>query len=125
MIFFSVAAGLSASAESVKRPSLRRTASREKGRLHRSSSRRNKENGAKCRANDSSKSRSLETVKMKRVSLEQPSEKILKNSEEVLNEEDSKECLVETQTDKAVGPQDCTEMDVQTIHVTLTYKPRI
>lgn len=24
-----------------------------------------------------------------------------------------------------VTPQDCTEMDVQTFHVTLTYKPRI
>ncbi|XP_012230307.1 unconventional myosin-IXa-like isoform X2 [Linepithema humile] len=42
-----IAAGLSASADSVKRPSLRRTSSREKQRLHRSSSRRNKENGVK------------------------------------------------------------------------------
>ncbi|XP_043267256.1 uncharacterized protein RhoGAP71E isoform X3 [Venturia canescens] len=120
-----IAAGLSASAESVKRPSLRRTASREKSRLHRSSSRRNKENGAKCRASDTSKTRSLETVKIKRVSLEQPGEKIMKNSKEVLNEEDRKDCTVDTQTDLTIGPQDCTEMDVQTIHVTLTYKPRI
>lgn len=119
------AAGLSASAESVKRPSLRRTASRDKGRLHRSSSRRNKENGVKCRTGDGCKSRSVETVKIKRVSLEQPVEKLPKNSEEVLNEEDSKECLDNPHADVSVGPLDCTEMDVQTFHVTLTYKPRI
>ncbi|XP_015124597.1 uncharacterized protein LOC107046490 [Diachasma alloeum] len=112
-----IATGLSASAESVKRPSLRRTASREKSRLHRSSSRRNKENGAKCRS-DSGKSRSLEAMKMKRVSLDLPAEKILKNSEELPNE-------VDKTAEMPIGPQDCTEMDVQTFHVTLTYKPRI
>ena len=122
----SPAAGLSVSAESVKRPSLRRTSSREKGRLNRSSSRRNKENGAKCRSADACKSRSLETVKIKRVSLEQPAEKILKTSKEVLNEETNKECcMTDSHLEVPIGPQDCTEMDIQTFHVTLTYKPRI
>ncbi|KAK0084715.1 hypothetical protein PV325_006524 [Microctonus aethiopoides] len=123
-----IATGLSASAESIKRPSLRRTASREKSRLHRSSSRRNKENGTKSRTSiDACKSRSMETMKMKRVSIEQPIEKIMKNtSEELLNNEvHPKECNKEKSTDLSVGPQDCTEMDVQTFHVTLTYKPRI
>lgn len=55
---------------------------------------------------------------MKRVSLDQPAEKILKNSEELLND-------VDKTADMPIGPQDCTEMDVQTFHVTLTYKPRI
>lgn len=64
---------------------------------------------------------------MKRVSIEQPIEKIMKNtSEELLNNEvHPKECNKEKSTDLSVGPQDCTEMDVQTFHVTLTYKPRI
>ncbi|XP_046431426.1 unconventional myosin-IXa isoform X2 [Neodiprion pinetum] len=119
-----IAAGLSVSAESVKRPSLRRTSSREKSRLHRSSSRRNKENGAKVRAAEASKSRSTEVTKSKivRVSLEQPAEKMLKNNEETLNDKDG---TVAQRNDSPIGPQDCTEMDVQTFHVTLTYKPRI
>ncbi|XP_039312657.1 uncharacterized protein LOC105194155 isoform X4 [Solenopsis invicta] len=69
-----IATGLSASAESVKRPSLRRTSSREKQRWHRNSSRRNKENGTKgagrsataaaaAAVTEASKSRSLEAIK--------------------------------------------------------------
>lgn len=112
---------MSASAESVKRPSLRRTASREKTRLHRSSSRRNKENGAKCRSSvDTGKSRSLEAMKMKRVSIEQPADKIIiQNTDQLLNDD------VEKSSDVTKSQQDCTDIDVQTFHVTLTYKPRI
>ncbi|XP_014229523.1 uncharacterized protein LOC106654251 isoform X2 [Trichogramma pretiosum] len=121
-----IASGLSASAESVKRQSVRRNSSREKSRLQRSSSRRNKENGAKSTRNssDSAKSRSLETVKanksVSRVSVQdhQPAEKIHKNEAEASPEQ------LNQQTNN-IGPQDCTEMDVQTFHVTLTYKPRI
>lgn len=122
------ATGLSVSAESVKRPSIRRNSSREKARIHRTSSKRNKENGTKIQRNtsDASKSRSLETVKSKtvRVSIDQPAEKILKNSEEVLTEPGKDHMNLQT-ADISIGPQDCTEMDVQTFHVTLTYKPRI
>lgn len=125
MYTYVIATGLSASAESIKRPSLRRNSSREKSRLHRSSSRRNKENGTKARGtSESSKSRSLETVKAKgsRVTIDQqPAEKIIKNSDEVIAESNNT-----GKSDVAtIGPQDCTEMDVQTFHVTLTYKPRI
>ncbi|XP_020279832.1 uncharacterized protein LOC109852767 [Pseudomyrmex gracilis] len=73
-----IATGLSTSAESIKRPSVRRTSSKEKQHLHRNSSRRNKKN---------------DTIKAGR--------------------------------DGVIGPQDCTEVDVKTFHVTLTYKPRI
>nr|CAD7264180.1 unnamed protein product [Timema shepardi] len=92
-----IGAGLSASAESLKRPSIvRRSSSRDKSRhhAHRSSSRRkNKENGAK-----------------------QPDRRV-------------SPCVAAPRPD-LLGPgtvtqQDCTEMDVQTFHVTLTYKPRI
>ncbi|XP_032453869.1 uncharacterized protein LOC100118685 isoform X4 [Nasonia vitripennis] len=125
-----IATGLSASAESVKRPSIRRNSSREKSRLHRSSSRRNKENGAKSRgASESSKSRSLETVKAKgaRVTIDQqPAEKMIKNSDELSQlAEQNNTGNAHQQSDIAIGPQDCTEMDIQTFHVTLTYKPRI
>ncbi|KAG8035449.1 hypothetical protein G9C98_006895 [Cotesia typhae] len=120
--------GLSASAESVKRPSLRRTASREKSRLHRSSSRRHKENGTKNRGSiDPCKSRSMETMKMKRASQE-PAEKIPKNkSDELLNDESpySREFINDQTADISIGPQDCTEKDEHRFHVTLTYKPRI
>ncbi|XP_012280051.1 uncharacterized protein LOC105699537 isoform X2 [Orussus abietinus] len=125
-----IASGLSASAESVKRPSLRRTSSREKSRLHRSSSRRNKENGAKGRSSETSKSRSLETVKVKtvRVSVDQqPAEIILKNTEEEPSQRESKECVA-VQNDDLVAQDNAlraADMDVQTFHVTLTYKPRI
>ncbi|XP_014471661.1 PREDICTED: uncharacterized protein LOC106742857 isoform X2 [Dinoponera quadriceps] len=122
-----IAAGLSASAESVKRPSLRRTSSREKQRLHRSSSRRNKENGAKARTAEAAcKSRSLETMKTKIVRVvEQPAEKkILDNSREIIEERKEHACTTHG-GDGTIGPQDCTEMDVQSFHVTLTYKPRI
>lgn len=77
---------------------------------------------------DACKSRSMETMKMKRVSLEQPAEKIPKNkSDELLNDDTlySREFITEKTADISIGPQDCTEMDVQTFHVTLTYKPRI
>ncbi|XP_058789264.1 uncharacterized protein LOC131663139 isoform X2 [Phymastichus coffea] len=117
-----IATALSASAESVKRPSLRRNSSREKSRLHRSSSRRNKENGAKSRGTESSKSRSMETVKAKgaRVMIDQqPAEKMIKNDDDEKSPQDQRAMTPQ------IGPQDCTEMDVQTFHVTLTYKPRI
>nr|CAD7445493.1 unnamed protein product [Timema bartmani] len=92
-----IGAGLSASAESLKRPSIvRRSSSRDKSRhhAHRSSSRRkNKENGAK-----------------------QPDRRV-------------SPCVAAPRPDLlgsgTVTQQDCTEMDVQTFHVTLTYKPRI
>lgn len=139
-----LATGLSASAESVKRPSLRRNSSREKQRLHRSSSRRNKENGAKgggirsAAAAAADVSRSLEaikTVKIVRVTVtadqqpqqqqqQQPAgEKMLDNSYNEIIEEQA--ARVPSRTGGDIGPQDCTEMDVKTFHVTLTYKPRI
>lgn len=120
-IFKLTATGLSASAESVKRPSLRRTASREKSRLHRSSSRRNKENGTKCRTTvDTGKSRSLEAMKIKRVSLDKSSDKIIQNTEQILHDDN-----VEITNDVVRVQQDCSDIDKQTFHVTLTYKPRI
>lgn len=144
------ATGLSASAESVKRPSLRRTSSREKQRWHRNSSRRNKENGTKgagrsatataAAMTEATKSRSLETIKTVKIvrvmtadqqqqQQQQPAvEKILDNSHnEIFEEHASKEARVPSRTsgDGVIGPQDCTEMDVKTFHVTLTYKPRI
>ncbi|XP_077279509.1 uncharacterized protein LOC143906964 [Temnothorax americanus] len=148
-----IATGLSASAESVKRPSLRRTSSREKQRWHRNSSRRNKENGTKvagrsataaaaAAVTEASKSRSLETIKTVKIvrvmaadqqqqqqQQQQPAtEKMLDNSHnEIFEEHASKETRVPSRTsgDGVIGPQDCTEMDVKTFHVTLTYKPRI
>ncbi|XP_014615031.1 uncharacterized protein LOC122525084 isoform X2 [Polistes fuscatus] len=119
--------GLSASAESVKRPSLRRTSSRDKTRMHRSSTRRNKENGAKGRSIDACKSRSMETIKTKtvRVAIDQPVEKMLKSSRDVIKEIGNEERIEVNTSDVPIGPQDCTEMDVQSFHVTLTYKPRI
>lgn len=107
---------------------MRRTSSREKAsRLHRSSSRRNKENGAKVRAVESScKSRSTElskTNKTVKVSIDQTADnKFLKNNDDISNDKDSN---IAQNNDCQIGPQDCTEMDVQTFHVTLTYKPRI
>ena len=56
---------------------------------------------------------------------QQPAEKILKNTEEVLSEQDKEHVSNLAGADVSIGPQDCTEMDVQTFHVTLTYKPRI
>ncbi|GAB1868551.1 Rho GTPase-activating protein 20 [Camponotus japonicus] len=136
-----IAAGLSASAESVKRPSLRRNSSREKQRLHRSSSRRNKENGAKggvrsATAAAADVSRSLEaikSVKIVRVTVDQQqqqqqqltAEKMLDNSYNEIIEEQTARVPSRTGGDGIIGPQDCTEMDVKTFHVTLTYKPRI
>ncbi|KAL0129312.1 hypothetical protein PUN28_004188 [Cardiocondyla obscurior] len=142
-----IATGLSASAESVKRPSLRRTSSREKQRWHRNSSRRNKENGTKgtgrsataaaaAAVTEASKSRSLEaikTVKIVRVMTadqqqQSTTEKMLDNSHnEIFEEHVNKEVRVPSRIsgDGVIGPQDCTEMDVKTFHVTLTYKPRI
>jgi len=145
-VFLNTATGLSASAESVKRPSLRRTCSREKQRWHRNSSRRNKENGTKgagrsataaaaAMVTEASKSRSLETIKnMKIVRVmaadqQQPTaEKMMDSSHnDIFEEHASKETRVPSRTsgDGVIGPQDCTEMDVKTFHVTLTYKPRI
>lgn len=122
-----IAAGLSASAESVKRSNLRRTMSKDKSCLHRSSSRRNKENGAKSRSVEGTcKSRSLETMKARivRVTTDQP-EIILNASHELVQVHGSKEHVSLCSTEDAIRPQDCTETDVQTFHVTLTYKPRI
>lgn len=140
-----IATGLSASAESVKRPSLRRTASREKQRWHRNSSRRNKENGTKgagrsataaaaAMVTEASKSRSLETIKNVKIvrvmaaDQQQPTaEKMMDSHNDIFEEHASKETRVPSRTsgDGVIGPQDCTEMDVKTFHVTLTYKPRI
>ena len=113
------------SAESIKRPSLYRTPSKEKSRLQRSSSRRNKENGTKSRSIESSKSRSMETIKVKsiKVTMDQPTEKMIKN--QVAGDKESEKQSLEQTTNTSIGPQDCTQMDVQTFHVTLTYKPRI
>ena len=116
------AAGLSASAESVKRPSVRRNSSKEKSRLQRSSSRRNKENGAKTPKHQQQQQQnaSSDTIKVKAgargasADQLQPAEKIIKN-----------EVADHQQQPDTIGPHHCTEMDVQTFHVTLTYKPRI
>lgn len=94
-------AGLSASAESVKRPSFRHSSREKSCHLLRSSHRRkNKENGAKQRAVPAN-----------------------------LLEDKEKHFLAAGADSSTVGntltEQDCTEMDVQTFHVTLTYKPRI
>ncbi|KYQ59986.1 Rho GTPase-activating protein 20 [Trachymyrmex zeteki] len=140
-----IATGLSASAESVKRPSLRRNSSREKQRWHRNSSRRNKENGTKgagrsataaaaAMVTEASKSRSLETIKNVKIvrvmaaDQQQSAEKMMDSSHnDIFEEHASKETRVPSRTsgDGVIGPQDCTEMDVKTFHVTLTYKPRI
>lgn len=138
----------------MKRPSLRRTSSREKQRWHRNSSRRNKENGTKgagrsatataavaaaavAAVTEASKSRSLETIKTVKIvrvmaadqQQQQPTtEKMLDNSHnEIFEQHASKETRVPSRIsgDGVIGPQDCTEMDVKTFHVTLTYKPRI
>lgn len=76
------------------------------------------------RAVEASKSRSSEVTKAKtvRVSMDQPVEKMLKNNDEMPND---KKPGVAQRNESPIGPQDCTEMDVQTFHVTLTYKPRI
>lgn len=84
---------------------------------------------------EASKSRSLEaikTVKIVRVMAadqQQPTtEKMLDSSHnEIFEEHASKEARVPSRAsgDGIIGPQDCTEMDVKTFHVTLTYKPRI
>lgn len=84
----------------------------------------------------SNKSRSLETIKTVKIvrvmaadQQQQPAtEKMLDNSHnEIFEEHASKETRVPSRTsgDGVIGPQDCTEMDVKTFHVTLTYKPRI
>lgn len=135
-----IATGLSASAESVKRlPSLRRNSSRDKQRLHRTSSRRNKENGAmegnsrSTAAAESCKSHSLDmikTVKIVRMTTaadkqQSAVEKMLDDSHnEIIEERAIKEARIPSRTG-GIGLQDCTEMDVKTFHVTLTYKPRI
>lgn len=139
--FSNPAAGLSASAESMKRlPSLRRNSSRDKQRLHRTSSRRNKENGA-IESNsrsavaatvESCKSHSLEmikTVKIVRMTTAADQQQLKKANDsqnEIIEERAIKEARVPSRTGgNVIGLQDCTEMDVKTFHVTLTYKPRI
>ncbi|XP_069684730.1 T-cell activation Rho GTPase-activating protein isoform X2 [Periplaneta americana] len=116
-----VGAGLSASAESVKRPSIRRSSSRsDKSRHlpHRSSSRRkNKENGAKQVSQPSG----IITQSQRNSGEERKLDEGRggKKTVVVSGGDDGKGVMV------GVTPQDCTEMDVQTFHVTLTYKPRI
>lgn len=111
------------SADSIKRSCIRKASSKEKCNLHRSSSRKNKENGVKIRTIES-KSHSLETIKLN-------SPGLLKNQQ---LDDTTKNASTTSSTEKhcnslerniSVGPQDCTEIDVQTFHVTLTYKPRI
>lgn len=104
----------------MKRPSIHRSSSRsDKSRHipHRSSSRRkNKENGSK-------QSQPVVT---------QPSG-IITQSQRSGGDDGrggGKKAVVSGRDDgrgvvTGVTPQDCTEMDVQTFHVTLTYKPRI
>lgn len=84
---------------------------------------------------EASKSRSLETIKTVKIvrvmaadQQQQPAtEKMMDNSHEIFEEHVNKETRVPSRTsgDGVIGPQDCTEMDVKTFHVTLTYKPRI
>lgn len=95
-----VVAGLSASAESVK-PSVlvRRSSSKDKDRRsNRGSGRRNKENGR---------------------------DKQQSGTSAATAESNSGAASGVTRSNNPLTEQDCTEMDVQTIHVTLTYKPRI
>jgi hypothetical protein len=126
-LFLQVNAGLSASAESVKRPSIRRSSSRtDKSRHlpHRSSSRRkNKENGAK-------QTPSLVTQPPGIITQSQRNGSDEKKSAQLEEGRGGKKAVVSGGDDgrgvvMGVTPQDCTEMDVQTFHVTLTYKPRI
>jgi hypothetical protein len=127
-ILFLVGAGLSASAESVKRPSIHRSSSRGDKSRHlpnRSSSRRkNKENGTKQIQPVVIQSSGIITQSQHNGSDEKKSSQLDegrggKKSVVVSGEDDGKGVVV------GVTPQDCTEMDVQTICVTLTYKPRI
>lgn len=83
---------------------------------------------------EASKSRSLETIKTVKIvrvmaaDQQQPAtEKMLDNSHEIFEDHANKEARIPSRTsgDGVIGPQDCTEMDVKTFHVTLTYKPRI
>lgn len=70
----------------------------------------------------------MKTKIVRVVTVEQPVEKkILDNSREIIEERPVREhvCTTSHDGDGTIGPQDCTEMDVQTFHVTLTYKPRI
>lgn len=82
-------------------------------------------------------SRSLEaikTVKIVRVTVtadqqqqqqQSAAERMLDNSYNEIIEEQAARVPLRTGADGVIGPQDCTEMDVKTFHVTLTYKPRI
>lgn len=98
----------------------------EKSRLQSSYSRRNKENGTKSRSIEYSKSRSLDTVKAKSVkkTMNEPAEKKMQNHENE-GDQESKAHSFEQTADMSLKLQNCTEKDVQTFHVTLTYKPRI
>lgn len=121
---FVAASGLSASADSIKRPSLRKSSSKEKCHLYRTSSRKNKENGVKIRTIETSKSHSLETIKLNSASvlMDQQTEDISKSENDTATTETHHNSV---EQNISVGPQDCTEVDIQTFHVTLTYKPRI
>ncbi|KAJ9583594.1 hypothetical protein L9F63_022067, partial [Diploptera punctata] len=119
-----IGAGLSASAESVKRPSIRRSSSRsDKSRHppHRSSSRRkNKENGSKQAQAPTMQPPGIITQREEKKSVQIEEGRGGKKAAVVVSGgEDGRGVVV------GVTPQDCTEMDVQTFHVTLTYKPRI
>lgn len=115
---------LSASAESIqKRPSIRRTNSRDKRHyLHRSSSRRNKENGSrsssfKTKTEALSRSNSYKTATTEGV--------VVSRS----NSNNKGRCLCRSGSKKgassANGDDASTPVELQTLHVTLTYKPRI
>jgi len=83
---------------------------------------------------EASKSRSLETIKTVKIvrvmaadQQQLATEKMDSSHNEIFEDHASKEARVPSRTsgDGVIGPQDCTEMDVKTFHVTLTYKPRI
>lgn len=111
----------------MKRPSIHRSSSRsDKSRYlpHRSSSRRkNKENGAKQAQPVVTQPSGIITQSQRNGSDE-------KKSSQMDEGKGGKKAVVSGRDDgrglvTGVTPQDCTEMDVQTFHVTLTYKPRI
>lgn len=110
----------------MKRPSIHRSSSRsDKSRHlpHRSSSRRkNKENGTKQAQPIVTQASSIITQSQRNGSDEKKSSQLDegRGGKKVVSGRDDGRGVV-----TGVSPQDCTEMDVQTFHVTLTYKPRI
>ncbi|XP_044736827.1 uncharacterized protein LOC123298796 [Chrysoperla carnea] len=122
---------LSASAESVqKRPSVRRTNSRDKRHyLHRSSSRRNKENGSrsssfKTKTEALSRSNSHKADGLSRSNSNKGRCLCRSNSKKTATTPDSSNSVPMDVEGKNLNDRDL-QMELQTIHVTLTYKPRI